>query len=321
PFIEFMELALYHPRWGYYTTKRGKWGRRGDYATAPGISPVLGRLLARQVRQMWEVLGRPGRFTVVEVGAGGGGLALSLLIKARESWPDFFAAVTLIAVERGIEAFDRESFIREGLGEKILREESLEELPSGWEGVVLSNELIDAFPVHWMIFQKGELREVHVGWEEDRFVPVPARSSTGDLAAYIKEGGIRPVEGQRLTINLEASRWIRKVGGFLRRGFIVTVDYGDRAEDLYIPERSDTLLCYYRRTISGDPFQHVGEQDITSHVDFSALMKAGEEAGLRTLGFTSQFYFLLGLGIEAELRPGGPEGVTEPDDILWNQGI
>ncbi|MBI4715414.1 MAG: SAM-dependent methyltransferase [Nitrospirae bacterium] len=288
PFADFMDLALYHPRWGYYTMKRGKWGRRGDYATAPGISPVLGRLLATQCRQMWEILGCPSRFFVVEAGAGEGGLSLSLLIKAREDWPDFFDALTLIAVERGIEAFDREPFIREGLGEKILLRESLEDLPSGMEGVVLSNELIDAFPVHWMVFRKGELQEIHVGWEGDRFVPVPAPPSTGELAAYLKDAGVRPAEGQSLTINLEGS---------------------------------DTLLCYHRRMVSGDPFSHVGEQDITSHVDFSALMKAGEETDLRTLGLASQFYFFLGLGIESELRPGGPEGVTDPGDILWNQGI
>jgi SAM-dependent MidA family methyltransferase len=321
PFATFMEMALYHPLWGYYRSKDGKWGRRGDYLTSPGVSAVFGHLLAKQADQMWRIMGSPALFSVAEVGSGNGRLSLHFLKKARESYPGFFDALSPAVIELHTEGVDRQAFALEGLEEKISVLPSIEDLPSGMEGLVYSNELPDALPVHWTVFHQGRLREIYVGWENGTFVALPDDPSTEALERHLKEMGIQPVEGQHLMISLAAARWIRKVGERLNRGFVLTIDYGDEALEIHAPGRSDSLLCYYRRTAHGDPFRHVGLQDITSHVDFTALAVSGRKAGLRVAGFTTQYQFLLGLGIDEELLTMDSDGKIDTDRLLWNQAI
>jgi SAM-dependent MidA family methyltransferase len=302
PFRDFMELALYHPRHGYYTSRREKMGREGDYLTSPEASPVFGVLVGRQLREMWDLMGRPERFDLVEAGAGTGALSRNILRWARAHAPEFGEAMTYTIVEASASLAERQ---RETLaGEASVR--WADELPDAIEGCILSNELLDAFPVHRVTVENGELRELFVAWDGGRFLEETGPPSTPELAANFQRLGLLPGEGCRAEVNLAAPGWMAKAGRALRQGFLLTFDYGYEAAELYAPWRRDgTLLCFYRHNPSGDPYERLGRQDITSHVDFTTVRRAGEAAGLRTLGLVPQSEFLTNLGIAEALAPPG----------------
>lgn len=303
PFRDFMEAALYHPRHGYYRSRREKMGREGDYLTSPEVSPIFGVLLGRQLREMWQVMDAPRRFDLVEAGAGTGLLCRDILRWTRRHAPDLRDAIAYTVVELS-EALARRQ--RETLAEETQDVRWRGDLPDGIEGCLLSNELLDSFPVHRVAVRDGELAEVFVGWDGARFVEELRPPSTPEIAAYFRRLRLLPGDGCRAEVNLAAARWMRDAGRALRRGFILTFDYGYEAEELYAPWRSDgTLLCFYRHNASGDPYARLGRQDITSHVDFTTLRQVGEEAGLRTLGLLPQSELLASLGIADALAPLG----------------
>ena len=308
PFRDFMEAALYHPQHGYYRSRREKMGRQGDYLTSPEVSPVFGALLARQLREMWQALGRPSRFDVIEAGAGTGLLCRDILRWARSHAPDFRGALTYTIVEVSGALLERQ---RDVLAEEGCDVRWTAELPDRIAGCLLSNELLDSFPVHRVCVQDGELAEVFVDWDGVRFVEELCPPSTPEIETYFGRLGLMPGEGCRAEVNLGAPEWLRRAGHALRRGFLLTFDYGYEAGELYAPWRTDgTLLCFHRHNPSADPYARLGRQDITSHVDFTTLRQAGEEAGLQTLGLVSQGELLTNLGIAEALAPPGEGDVN-----------
>ena len=308
PFRDFMEAALYHPQHGYYRSRREKMGREGDYLTSPEVSPVFGVLAGRQLREMWQAMGAPQRFDVVEAGAGTGLLCRDIVRWACGHAPEFRDALTYTIVEVSDPLVQRQ---QEALAEEAEDVRWCGEPPDGIEGCLVSNELLDSFPVHRVAVRDGELMEVFVGWDGARFVEELRPPSTPDIETYFRRLGLLPGEGCRAEVNLAAAQWMRRAGRALRRGFVLTFDYGYEAEELYAPWRSDgTLLCFYRHNPSGDPYARLGRQDISSHVDFTTLRQAGEEAGLQTLGLTSQSELLANLGIAEALAPLGEGDVN-----------
>lgn len=308
PFRDFMDLALYHQQHGYYRSRRDKMGREGDYLTSPEVSPVFGVLVGRQLREMWQALGSPARYDVVEAGPGSGRLARDILRWARVHVPELRDAVTYTSVEVSEPLIDRQ---RETLAEEAERVAWRGDLPDGVEGCILTNELLDAFPVHRVELSDGELLEVFVGWDGSRFVEELLPPSTPDLARYFERLGLLPGEGCRAEVNLAAPEWQRAAARALTRGFVLTFDYGYEAAELYAPWRSDgTLLCFHRHNPSADPYARVGRQDITAHVDFTTVRAAGDAAGLQTLGLVSQGELLTNLGIADALSPPS-EGDTD----------
>ncbi|MHB8773342.1 MAG: class I SAM-dependent methyltransferase [Syntrophales bacterium] len=305
PFARFMEWCLYHPAHGYYRSDRTRVGREGDYYTAPSVHPLFGRMVARQLMQMSDLL-ETERFTVVETGAGRGFLALDILEWARGSAPAFYrrldyrlADISLPAVEQQKDLLARYaaegtvSWEEEGEGGAI-------------DGCFLSNELVDAFPVHRVVLRDGSLREVYVGERDGCFSDVIGDLSEPELAGYFPAAGIELAEGQQAEVNLRAGEWIAEVGRRLRRGFALTIDYGELARELYAPwRRAGTLRCYWRHRLAANPYERVGEQDITSHVDFSRLIRQGEAAGLAFTGLVPQYRFLIGLGLLGEMEAAG----------------
>jgi SAM-dependent MidA family methyltransferase len=178
--------------------------------------------------------------------------------------------------------------------------------PEGIEGCLLSNELLDSFPVHRVLVRQGELWEVYVAWDGQHLREELGPPSTPALADYFHRLGLWPGEGCYAEVNLEALDWMRRVGQALRRGFVLTFDYGYEAQELYAPwRRQGTLLCFYRHRPGSDPYLRLGWQDMTSHVDFTSLVAAGREVGLRPLGMASQAEFLTRLGIQDALRGEG----------------
>jgi len=298
PFERYMALCLYHPEYGYYAQGEERTGAAGDYFTSPDLHPIFARLLARQAAEMWELLGRPACFTWVEMGAGRGLFARDFLSWVRSALPDFAGALEYVAIESGPGPCAR---LRQRLAEKGLAGaarllENLEQ-PTPLTGCFFSNELVDAFPVAVVTRSGGHLREVYVAAQGDELCEKLGPLSSPAIAAAVARYAHQLEEGCRVEVNRTATQWMRSVAEKLRRGFVITVDYGDLAQRLYTQDRPrGTLLAYRRHSASEDFFSDPGLADLTAHVNFSALIDSGIDAGMEFTGFTSQQAFLLALG-------------------------
>jgi SAM-dependent MidA family methyltransferase len=308
-FREFMDLCLYHPTSGYYSSNREKIGKRGDYYTSPCVHPLFGGMIAKQIHQMWVLMGRKSRFHILEFGAGKGLLCHDILCFLRQERADFFQCLSYGIVEPSpfLRREAENLLLGEGFGEKVqwIVPREVESGDFHVEGCILSNELIDSFPVHVVTRRDGHLWEIYVTYADGAFREEIGNPSTGALEEYFEKLNIVLDDGHRAEVNLMALDWMEVVGRILRRGFVVTIDYGHEAEILYSPHRrSGTLLCYYAHTWNDNPYERIGVQDITSHVDFTSLAKRGEEMGLGTTGLTSQYRFLINLGFLKEAQRG-----------------
>lgn len=309
-FAEFMDIALYWSDKGYYTSNRTRWGKDGDYLTNVDVSPVFSKRLAYQLNEMWQILDCPSQFAIIEIGAGREDLSLDIQKNIECLFPDFYKTVNFKLV-------DINPIIN--LPANLSFHSTLED-EDGIVGCVISNELIDAFPVHRVIENDG-LKEIYVGYKENEFVYMIEEVSDYRLAQYLDKFSIKLRQGQTSEINLKAVDWIKSIGRLLNKGFVITIDYGLPARELFGLERNGSLQCYYKHTMNYNPFQKIGYQDITSKVDFTTLSLSGEETGLIVTGFTTQFYFLMGLGVLEELKEIKELSIDNIDVFKWNQGI
>jgi SAM-dependent MidA family methyltransferase len=301
PFARFMELALYHPEHGYYRAPEARPGRGGDFLTAPELSPFFGQCLARHIAAVWEMLDQPDPFSIVEYGAGGGTLARDILVRLCDEAPACFAATRYELHESNVHrcAAARSLLAAAGCAERARWPARAAEL-SPVTGLILTNEFVDALPVHRVVGQDGRLLERYVHWDATQawFAEELAAPSTPRLAAALAAGGVALAEGQSAEINLAASDWLVSAAARLQRGVVLTIDYGYPTAELYVPKRHDgTFLCYFQHTVVDNPYTRVGAQDMTAHVDFGALERAGAAASLQTLGLTEQSQFLIDLGL------------------------
>jgi SAM-dependent MidA family methyltransferase len=298
-FAEFMAQALYHPRLGYYMVPRDRIGKAGDFFTSSSVNALFGRLVARQLAEMDRILSG-GVFQIVEQGAGEGHLALDILDALAVESPDLYNRLSYTLLEVSSDNRDRQAGHLAGHADKVRW--SGEDEWTMTSGCFLSNELIDAFPVHVVEKRAGKIHEVLVDSDGDLFSEVLDEGCRSALSNYFSWLGHEPSEGNRAEANLLAPEWMGKVGERIARGFVMTIDYGYPAAELYAPHRRNgTLMCYHRHQADDNPYDSVGEKDITAHVDFTALQKAGSEAGLETLWFGEQYRFLLGLGFFEDL--------------------
>lgn len=294
-FARFMELALTHPRYGYYTATDAAPGFSGDFLTAPETHSMFGALLARQIAECWERLGRPTPFVVREFGAGTATLALTVLVGLRDESPDTLAAVRYelsdvndARLTEGLAHAEATGFggmVARATDEPVV-------------GVLLANELLDALPVHRLVVCGDELREAYVVWRDGWFAEETGELSDPRLAEPL--AGLPLIDGQRLEVSLAAAQWAETACRTLERGYAILIDYGYEAAERYDPvERRDGLLRTYWQHIAGDnPYDRVGLQDITAHVDFSAVQRAAERAECDILGLTTQAHFVAGLGAD-----------------------
>jgi SAM-dependent MidA family methyltransferase len=307
-FRRFMELALYHPEHGFYTSGKAQVGRKGDFFTNVSVGPLFGKLLALQFAEMWRHLGQPANFSVVEQGAHEGYFAADVLSALKSADPDCFSATTYRIVEPSPSLAARQRERLAGWPVEWVCE--LTALPA-FTGVHFSNELIDAFPVHLVQWTGNEWMErcVASDGEEFRFTDLPITSQP--LAAACA-GIPQPLPPGYVTeVNLAASAWIANVAARLERGFILAIDYGLPREEFYKPERHEgTLSAYAQHRREKNPLRAPGEIDLTAHVDFSSLMEAGTAAGLRVAGFTDQHHLMVGLGA-AYFSDGTPANPSE----------
>lgn len=293
----FIELALYHPRLGYYSQDRLRVGRRGDFITNVSVGKLFGEILADQIAELWRSLGRPVGFTIVEAGAETGQLASDLLNRLCQAAP--VVAWTYVIVEPNEQKQDQQ---RQQVISKTVRwVKSLDEL-GPTTGIILGNELLDAIPTRVVEFSEDRWHEVCVGLEEETFKFSLEPVKDGRLAGRIDRILVPLPQPYRTEINLAASDWARKAAAILRHGFILFIDYGYSRTDYYSPLRTEgTLTAYRNQQRQKNILEGIGETDITAHVDFTAIAEAGQEAGCQLFGFTDQHHFMVGAG-ESRMR-------------------
>ena len=312
-FAKYMDACLYDPQHGYYT--RAEQLPRRDYFTSVDASPIFGRLLARQFQEMWVQLGCPAEFLLVEPGAGTGALARQILDFTAESFPEFYSALQYVAVERS--AARRAAASAGSLTPHLAAQHfaMVSDMPAHVPcGCIFSNEFFDALPVHRLIREGNELREIYVGSGPNGLCEQFGALSSPALAEYLTEQGITLQEGQLAEVNLEACVWIAEMGARLGRGFVLTIDYGHEAEELYDHlHMRGTLLAYEKHRAGENFFRAPGQQDLTAHVNFTALDRRGNRAGLQRTGLTSQSNFLLSLARHSNFAELQSPAMTESE--------
>lgn len=293
-FADYMDACLYDPEFGYYASPDRAKG--ADYFTSVELHSSFGKLIARQLDEMWRVLDRPEPFVAAELGAGNGLLAKQILDFTAANLPEFHHVFHYIAIER--------SAARRAAQSQLLsahfdsgRAESRDSLPPIIAlGCVLSNEFFDALPTHRVVVRHGRLQEVLVGFDGTKFVEELRALSTRSIEGYFAQSGVELRESQQAEACLAAVDAIRGIGVSLGRGFVLTVDYGHDARELFNERHMrGTMLAYRGRETNENFYEAPGEQDLTAHVNFTALELAGRETGLETLGRVSQTQFLLSL--------------------------
>ncbi len=313
-FAEYMRECLYHPEHGYYNAREVR--RFADYYTSVDVHPIFGRLLARQLAEMWELLGHSEPFWIVEAGAGTGRLGKHVLDFAARELRNFYGALKYVAVERSRarRAAQTNELVRHVQAGRAF---PAAELPAGIAvGCVFSNELLDALPVHRVTREQGALREIYVGLDGEEFCEQLGPPSTPVLVEYFQAQGIELAEGQQAEVGLATCEWIEDVGRRLGRGFVVTVDYGHEARELYNELHArGTLLAYQQHRAGEDFFRAPGEQDLTAHVNFTALDLWGRRVGLARTGLVSQAQFLLALGRSNQFTDLYDEGQSQVERI------
>ncbi len=300
-FAEYMRMALYEPGHGYYVNDSSRVGWEGDFYTSTDVSDFFAHCMGRQLLHMWKQLGHPAPFVVLEQGAGRGDLARGVRAWATQEAPVFLGVLDYHAEDicRGHDAL-----------QSSLETSTISPTPH----VILSNELVDAFPVHIVEKRDDKLYEIYVTLHEGALSEILDEPGSPEIASYLDTYNIpwkTFPDGWRAEINLDALRWIQRTARLLssatlpsttRGGFLLTIDYGDEAPALYTADRPHgTLACYYRHQLTERPLTRPGEQDMTAHVNFTALMQEGERQGLRQESFTTQGQWLEAMGILDEL--------------------
>jgi SAM-dependent MidA family methyltransferase len=305
-FRDWMEAALYDEQDGYYRRASLKrWGREGDYRTSPERSPLFATTFARFFAALYEELGRPARWTIWEAGAGAGYFARGFLETLQHSFPQIFSATRYVLDETSNAS---RSLARERLAPFVSNVEygSLYESQASFEtGIVFANELLDAFPVHRVTLKQGRLLELYVGVDDTGgFRWIERNPSTALLSRYLERLNVRLAEGQVAEINLGASGWINRAATLFRRGYVVLVDYGAEAIDLYDARLrpAGSLRAFREHRMISDVLQTPGEQDITATVDWTTIKRECRESGLELVSFESQEEFLLRAGLLEELE-------------------
>jgi len=310
PFAAFMQLALYHPKHGYYAhSPRTGW--EGHFVTSPELDPAYGALWARAFEEVWTSLDRPAGFTIVEIGPGEGGFATAVL-EAID--PDLRGALRYVLVERMPEARARQEAALGGRVGWVPSIVDLHEIPAG---IAFANEVLDNVPVHLVEVRDGGLMEVCVGAEDGRLVEQLSPPSSPELAAFVDRTGVRLDEGTRYEVGLGAESLARRLAGIVRTGAVFFIDYGDDASAL-AQRAGGTLLTYGAAGVGVDPLAQPGTRDITAHANWTAIESSLAEAGMEVQGPIAQHRFLRDLGAEdldRALRKEHDEALARKDGI------
>ncbi len=298
-FENFMEMVLYEPKLGYYATDKIEIGRAGDFYTSQHVHSIFGSMLGKQIKEMWELMGKPRSFFAVEPGAGIGYTCKDILDYMNKE--GLLNSIAYVIIEKNPFMQRKQKNLLENYLNKVRWVSSTRELDK-IHGCILSNELLDSFPIH-LIEIEDELKEIYVTADNNNLHELKGHPNTNALVNYMSEFSLELAKGYRTEINLRIKDWLSSIHDILAEGFILTVDYGYPSWDYYSPERNrGTLLCYHKHQTTENPYINVGEQDITAHVNFSSVKKWGEEFGFETIGFCQQGTYLVSLGIDEMIQ-------------------
>lgn len=300
-FADYMGEALYHPTLGYYNRMEMTIGERGDFYTSPMVHPIFGQCIARQIRDIWKQMGSPNRFVILEMGAGTGALARDLL----EEWDRLqqLSDIRYLIVEQSPALRKKQAETTSDIArERIEWYSTLQEIPDygSLVGVIVSNELFDALPIHRLIFENGRLQERYVTLSgfpgEDRapFTEVTGPLSDNELVSIFPDEMLNLMEeGDRFEVSPQWGTVIRRMAAALQEGSVITIDYGGKAPEVYWTHaQKGGIRCYYKQALVTDPYARIGLQDLTADVDFSYLERVGETSGLATAWYSNQAEFL-----------------------------
>jgi SAM-dependent MidA family methyltransferase len=319
-----MDMSLYHRELGYYMTEKSRTGPHGDYYTSPHLHPIFGWLLANQLDEIKRIMGDPDEFTVLEIGAGKGFLAEGIVDYACRylNWKGNWK---YIIVEQNCYTIEDQKKLLAVYKDRIVWKNSLEEVDQ-FCGCVISNELLDAFPVH-LVEMTDRFQEIFVSADKEGFVEVFAELSTPDLSEYINRYRLPAINGYRTEINLRKWDYFRRLDHILSEGFVISIDYGYTAREYYSPDRNKgTLLCYCKHRVNDNPYANVGKQDITAHVNFTSLKDWGDRLGMKTVGYCPQGIFLASLSDdeivsrEMESNPGFQNELLKIKGLFFGMG-
>ena len=292
PFSRYTEMCLYDPELGYYSRNAAQFGKAGDFYTSSDVHAVFGRLLARQFDEMWRVLESPARITLKELGPGRGLFALDVLDWSEKKFPDFFRVVHYVLDERSPALRQRiENTLSRHLesGRALLSSEDVSAAEVG-PAIVFTNEFFDALPVE-ILSAEGSLR---INTRDGRFVESWAQASPEELE-FLDRYSIHPEPGERVEVPLQAQAQMEAAAS-LTAGFVVVIDYGYTREEQLAGRHRGTVKAIRQHSVSDNPYEAPGEQDITADVNFTALAAAAEKRGMRTQKLVTQSQFLLGIG-------------------------
>ena len=315
PFDRYMERVLYAPGLGYYAAGARKFGQAGDFVTSPEISPLFARCLARQCREVLQGLGPGG--DILEVGAGSGILAADLLqeLERLDSLPRRYLILDL---SPELQQRQRQT-LAQRVPHLLSRVTWLSAFPGeGFRGVVLANELLDAMPVHRFRVVDGQVKEQFVESSGERFELVWGEPATSGFVRAVKTvlSGLEVEDGFESEINLRAGPWLTALADSLQHGVVLLIDYGHSRTDYYHPSRNrGTLMCHYRHRAHPDPLVYPGLQDITAHVEFTAIAEAAQQAGFQVSGYTTQAHFLMANGLDELVA------ASDPDDVAAHMAL
>ena len=297
-FRKFVELALFHPDRGYYSSGRAEIGKRGDFYTAPSVHSSFGETLCAFITRADSLLGEK-KLRVLEFGASGGRLAFDVLEALRKNRPDVYDRTDYAMSEISQPAVREAKKVLERHGGRVRWIDDLGEIEGGsFCGVVLANEFLDTFPFHRVKSSGGKMREIFLELRDGKIRETLRDNETGAMLEFAERYFGEYEEGEEAEVRLLDAKWLRDVARALGRGFVLTLDYGFLAPELYSAgRRKGTCRCFYRHELTADPYARVGEQDITSDVNFSELIRVGEALGLRTVKYTTQGQFLVDWGI------------------------
>lgn len=310
-FSQYMNLCLYDRDYGYYNSEKTIIGNEGDFFTSVSLSVDFGELLAVQLYEFWEILEKPTNFKLVEMGAGNGNLAKNIINFILNKYPDFSSNIEYIIIEKSEQLKVKQ--------QQLLLNNVHDFIPIKWQniediednsivGCCFSNELIDAMPVHLIRVHNQELEELYLTENNGKLEINYDDISRKEIEEYFNflriniKSSIYP-ENYQTEVNLDVIDWLKQISAKLKLGYLLTIDYGYTADKYYHPQRSQgTLKCYYKHRHYDNPYVNIGNQDITSHVNFTALQKYGELFGLENIGYNKQALFLMGLGLGDRLN-------------------
>lgn len=305
-FRDWMETALYDERDGYYARRDlERWGRLGDYRTAPERAPLFAATFARYFAKLYKELGAPQSWTIFEAGAGAGHFALGVLETLRRDHPHIFSATRYVIDEVSADGVDRASQRLKEFADRVQHGRLSDISEPVSNGIVFANELLDAFPVHRVKLRDGKLFELCVGLDEEgSFAWMERERVAPQLASYFSRSGMELAEGQVAEVNLEVEEWMKSAASVFQRGYLVLVDYGAEASELYTApqRRAGTLRAFSQHRFADDLLARPGEQDLTTTVDWTNVKRIGELLGLEAMSFERQDQFLLRAGLLEQLE-------------------